>query len=75
MRVAGLDGTVRDSIVVPGPGTAMPSIVSIPGTSRFVSLVIQQRHGLWQVQERDGTVTDKLLNSCTCGAAASRDAL
>jgi hypothetical protein len=27
------------------------------------------------VLERDGTVTDKLLNSCTCGAAASQDAL
>ncbi|MEQ1691214.1 MAG: protein kinase [Gemmatimonas sp.] len=75
VRVAGLDGTVRDSIVVPGPGTSMASIVSIPGTMRFVSLVIQQGRGLWQVQERNGTVTDKLLNSCTCGAAASHDAL
>ncbi|MBL0173027.1 MAG: serine/threonine-protein kinase [Gemmatimonadaceae bacterium] len=75
VRVAGLDGTVRDSVRVPGPGGLLSSLVSIPGTTRFVALVIQQAHGLWQVLERDGTVTDKLLNSCTCGAAASRDAL
>jgi len=75
VRVAGLDGTVRDSLRVPGPGGALASLVSIPGTSRLVALVIQAPHGLWQVLERNGTVTDKLLNSCTCGAAASRDAL
>jgi hypothetical protein len=75
VQVAGLDGTVRDSIRVPGPGASLASLVSIPGTTRFVALVIQNAHGLWQVLERDGTVRDKLLNSCTCGAAASRDAL
>ncbi len=75
VRVAALDGTVRDSIRVPGPGQALASLVSIPGSSRLVALVIQSPHGLWQVLNRDGTVTDKLLNSCTCGAAASRDAL
>lgn len=75
VKIAGLDGTVRDSIKIPGPGSGLASLVSIPGTSRFVSLVVQQGHGLWQVHERDGTVRDKLLNSCTCGAAASHDAL
>ena len=38
-------------------------------------MVIQSPHGLWQVIDRDGRITDKLLNSCTCGAVASRDAL
>ena len=75
VRIAGLDGTVRDSIRVPGPGTQLASLVSVPGTTRIVAMVIQPPHGLWQVLERSGKLTDKLLNSCTCGAAASRDAL
>jgi tRNA A-37 threonylcarbamoyl transferase component Bud32 len=75
VKVAGLDGTVRDSIRVPGTGTQLASLVSIPGTSRFVAMIIQPPRGLWQVFERNGRLTDKLLNSCTCGAAASRDAL
>ncbi len=75
VRVAGLDGTVRDSVRVPGPGTSLASLVPIPGSTRFVALVIQGAHGLWQVVSRDGKVSDKLLNSCTCGAVASRDAL
>jgi len=75
VRVAGLDGTVRDSLHVPGPGLSLASLVSIPGTSRLVAMVIQPPRGLWQVLDRTGKVTDKLLNSCTCGAAASHDAL
>jgi hypothetical protein len=75
VRVAALDGTIRDSLRVPGPGEALASLVAIPGTSRFVALVVQAPRGLWQVLERTGKVTDKLLNSCTCGAAASGDAL
>jgi tRNA A-37 threonylcarbamoyl transferase component Bud32 len=75
VRVAGLDGTVRDSLRVPGPGEALTSLVSVPGTTRLVALVVRANRGLWQVLERNGTVTDKLQNSCTCGAAASRDAL
>jgi Tol biopolymer transport system component len=74
VRVAGLDGTVRDSIRVPGPGL-LAALVSIPGTTRLVAMVIQPPRGLWQVLDRDGRITDKLLNSCTCGAVASRDAL
>ena len=75
VRVAGLDGTVRDSVRVPGPGNDLAALVSIPGTTRFVAMVVQPPRGLWQVLERNGKVTDKLLNSCTCGAAASQDAL
>jgi tRNA A-37 threonylcarbamoyl transferase component Bud32 len=75
VKVAGLDGTVRDSVRVPGAGTQLASLVAIPGTTRFVAMIIQPPRGLWQVFDRDGRVTDKLLNSCTCGAAASRDAL
>ena len=75
VRVAGLDGTVQDSMRVPGPGNALGGLVTIPGSSRFVALVIQSPRGLWQVLDRKGMVTDKLLNSCTCGGAASHDAL
>ncbi|HET9010365.1 MAG TPA: hypothetical protein VFN38_01055, partial [Gemmatimonadaceae bacterium] len=75
VKVAGLDGTVRDSIRVPGPGTQIGALASVPGTSRIVAMVIQPPHGLWQVFERNGKLTDRLLNSCTCGGVASRDAL
>ena len=75
VKVAGLDGTVRDSLRVPGPGTQIGALASVPGTSRIVAMVIQPPHGLWQVIERNGKITDKLLNSCTCGGVASRDAL
>ena len=75
VKVAGLDGTVRDSLRVPGPGTQIGALASVPGTSRIVAMVIQPPHGLWQVFERNGKLTDKLLNSCTCGGVASRDAL
>lgn len=75
VRIAGLDGTVRDSIEVPGPGTTLGALVSIPGTTRIVAMVVQPPHGLWQVFERNGKLTDKLLNACTCGGSASRDAL
>jgi Tol biopolymer transport system component/tRNA A-37 threonylcarbamoyl transferase component Bud32 len=75
VKIAVLDGTVRDSIRVPGPGTQLGALVSVPGTNRIVAMVIQPPHGLWQVFERNGKVTDKLLNSCTCGGVASHDAL
>lgn len=75
VRIAGLDGSLRDSIMVPGVGVELNSLVAIPGTTRFVSSTIQEGRGFWQVLNRDGTVTDHLLNTCTCGAAASHDAL
>jgi eukaryotic-like serine/threonine-protein kinase len=73
--VAGLDGGVRDSIGVPGPGEYLSTMSTIPGTSRFIALVIQSGHGLWQVLDRSGRVLDHLINSCTCGGMASRDAI
>jgi Tol biopolymer transport system component len=75
VKIAVLDGTVRDSIRVPGPGTQLGALVAVPGSSRIVAMVIQPPHGLWHVFERSGKLTDKLLNSCTCGGVASRDAL
>src|SRR5215204_3250983 len=56
VRVAGVDGSVRDSLGVPGPGSQVASLVSIPGTSRLVAMVIQPPRGLWQVLERTGKV-------------------
>ena len=75
VRVTGIAGGVGDSVIVPGPGAALATLVSIPGTTRFVALVLQRPRGLWQVMDRSGKVTDKLLNACTCGGMASRDAL
>ena len=75
VRVAGINGTVADSIVVPGPGTSLSTLASIPGSSRFVAMVVQPPRGLWQIVERTGKVTDKLLNACTCGGTASHDAI
>ncbi|HJR34228.1 MAG TPA: hypothetical protein VJ817_04720, partial [Gemmatimonadales bacterium] len=75
VRVASLSGAVRDSIRIPGPGNALGALAVMPGTSRIIALVIQAPRGLWQIVERSGKVTDKLLNTCTCGAAASRDAI
>jgi hypothetical protein len=60
---------------VPGPGQALATLAVVPGTSRFVALVIQGSRGLWQVLDRHGKVTDRLLNTCTCGGTASQDAL
>jgi roadblock/LC7 domain-containing protein len=75
IRVAGLDGTVRDSLRVPGPGQALAAMTTMPGTNRIVTMVLQLPRGLWQVVDRSGNVTDKLLNSCTCGGMASGDAI
>jgi tRNA A-37 threonylcarbamoyl transferase component Bud32 len=73
--VGGIGGGVHDSIRVAGAGQALATLISVPGTSRIVAMIIQPPRGFWQVLDRDGKVTDKLLNSCTCGGAASRDAL
>ena len=75
VRVASLGGAVRDSIRIPGPGNSLASLSVMPGTSRIIALVIQSPRGLWQIVDRSGKVTDRLLNTCTCGAAASRDAI
>jgi serine/threonine protein kinase len=75
VRVTGLDGTVRDSLRIPGPGQALAVMTAVPGTSRIVAMVLQAPRGLWQVLDRNGKVTDKLLNACTCGGMASSDAI
>ena len=75
VRIASLGGAVRDSIRVPGPGDSLASLSVMPGTSRIIALVIQAPRGLWQILDRSGKVTDRLLNTCTCGAAASHDAI
>jgi hypothetical protein len=75
VRVASLSGAVRDSIRIPGPGNSLATLAVMPGTSRIIALVIQAPRGLWQVVDRSGKVTDRLLNTCTCGGAASRDAI
>ena len=74
-RVAGLTGVAGDTVIVPGEGESLAGLASIPGTSRFVALVIQNGQGLWQIVDRTGKVTDHLVNSCTCGGMATRDAL
>ena len=75
IRVAGLDGTVSDSILVRGAGDAVWSIVSIPGSSRFAVMLSRPGYGLWELVDRTGRITDSLKNSCTCSGSASRDAL
>ena len=75
VRVAALNGAIHDSILVPGPGLSLAGLSVVPGSSRIVALVIQGSHGLWQVLDRAGKVTDRLVNSCTCGGTASQDAL
>jgi len=75
VKVAGLDGTVRDSLIVPGPGQGLSALSAVPGTTRIVAMVLQLPRGLWQVLDRSGKVTDKLLNSCTCGGMAASDAV
>ena len=72
VRVAGLDGTVRDSVRVPGPGGLLASLVSIPGTTRFVAMVIQAPRGLWQVFEQ--TASSRTSFSMPAPAAPLRRA-
>jgi hypothetical protein len=75
VKVAGLDGSARDSIRVPGPGEGLAGLTVVPGTPWFVALVIKGGHGLWQVLDRGGRVRDHVLNRCTCPGRASSDAL
>ncbi|HEY8793322.1 MAG TPA: protein kinase [Gemmatimonadaceae bacterium] len=75
IRVAALDGIVRDSIRLAGTGQGVAAISTIPGTGWIVTLVLQQPHGLWQVIDRSGTVADHVVNACTCGGIATRDAV
>ncbi|HEX3273312.1 MAG TPA: protein kinase [Gemmatimonadales bacterium] len=75
VRVTSIDGTVRDSIAVAGPGLGLQALSVSPGGRWIVALVIQGSRGLWQVLDRSGTVADRVVNSCTCGGRITRDAL
>ena len=75
IRVAGLDGIVHDSIRLEGKGQGVGALSSMPGTNWIVTLVYQQPHGLWQVIDRSGKVADHVVNACTCGGIATRDAV
>ncbi len=73
--VASLDGIVRDSIKLRGPGEGIGALSSMPGTGWILTLVLQAPHGLWQVIDRTGKVADRVINACTCGGIAARDAV
>ncbi len=75
VRVEGLDGGVRDSVPIRGPGQGLGSLSAIPGTRWILSLVYQSPHGLWQITGRDGKVADHVVNACTCGGIGTLDAI
>ncbi len=75
VRVTSIDGAVRDSIAVHGPGLGVAALSVQPGGKWIVALVVQSRRGLWQVFDRSGKVADRVLNSCTCGGRITSDAL
>ncbi len=75
VKVAGLDGVVRDSIKVGGGGRGLASISAVPGTNWMLTLVIQPPRGYWQVIDRSGKVLDNVHNACTCGGLATNDAV
>jgi eukaryotic-like serine/threonine-protein kinase len=75
VRVTSIDGTVRDSIRVAGPGLGLSALSVSPGGRWIVALVIQGSRGLWQVLDRSGAVADRVVNSCTCSGRITSDAL
>ena len=75
IKVAALDGSVHDSIRIAGAGQGIAAISSMPGTGWIVTLTLQQPHGLWQIVDRTGKVADHVVNACTCGGVATRDAI
>jgi hypothetical protein len=75
IRVAALDGSVHDSIRIAGAGQGIAAVSSMPGTGWIITLTLQQPHGLWQIVDRAGNVADHVVNACTCGGLATRDAI
>ena len=75
IHVASLNGPVRDSIRVVGPGQGLDAISVVPNSHWIVTLVLQEPHGLWQVLDRTGKVADRVVNACTCGGIATSDAV
>ena len=75
VKVTSIDGTVRDSIRVAGPGLGLDGLSVSPGGKWIVALVVQAGRGFWQVFDRSGKVADHVLNSCTCPGRITNDAL
>ncbi len=75
VKVASIDGTVRDSIRVAGPGQGLAGLSVSPGGRWIVALVVQAGRGFWQVFDRNGKVADHVVNSCTCPGRITGDAL
>ncbi|MFI5280857.1 MAG: protein kinase [Gemmatimonadales bacterium] len=75
VRVTTLDGAVRDSFKVLGPGDGLAGLFTVPDAGWVVAMVVQHGRGLWQVLDRHGKVVDQVLNHCTCGGTADRSAL
>jgi hypothetical protein len=75
VKVTSIDGTVRDSIRVAGPGLGLTGLSVSPGGRWIVALVVQAGRGLWQVFDRTGKVADHVINSCTCPWRITGDAL
>jgi hypothetical protein len=75
VKVTSIDGTVRDSIRVVGPGLGLTALSVSPGGRWIVALVVQAGRGLWQVFDRSGHVADHVINSCTCPGRITGDAL
>jgi hypothetical protein len=75
VKVTSIDGTVRDSIRVAGPGLGVTGLSVSPGGKWIVALVVQSGRGLWQVFDRQGNVADHVLNSCTCPGRITAEAL
>src|SRR6185437_4411138 len=75
VKVTSIDGTVRDSIRVAGPGLGVAGLSVSPGGRWIVALVVQAGRGFWQVLDRHGMVADHVVNSCTCPGRITGDAL
>ncbi len=75
VKVTSIDGIVRDSIRVAGPGLALSGLSVSPGGKWIVALVVQAGRGFWQVFDRSGKVADHVINSCTCPGRITSDAL
>ena len=57
------------------PRARLTGLSVSPGGRWIVALVIQGSRGLWQVLDRNGTVADRVVNSCTCPGRITHDAL
>jgi hypothetical protein len=75
IKVASLEGTIRDSIRVAGMGSGINGLSVSPGGKWIVALIVQKGRGFWQVFDRSGKVADQVLNSCTCPGRITADAL